>query len=926
MKSLEKKLRLVEITPIEILQHHPCACNLSLILKAQQTPEMLNFVCSKDGLALKYASKKLITSELCEIAVKQNGIAIEYIPEKIIKNKGMDWFKHICDVAVSNNGKAVAYIPPDMLTKELIFKAVERSPLCIEYVPRKRITKTLSKLAVRGNGLSLKYIPKRLINKEIVDLAISENAMAIRYVPQDYINQELCNICFDKNCSVLAYLPVEYITEKMCIQTIEQKRFSVEEKYGLYDTSNIALVTFYDFPDEMRNNITILNLIIKSCDNNSSQLLEWNEKVIKKNEEYPNSYKDKRDKEINPLLEQTVEYLLTKKIEIKHIEHIGIEPPELLMENMDFYTKNAKIPLQTQIPTSYNIVPYSKGDVVTYEFSGNEENAYTIYYISDIHIEHQISNELQKISEKTAEEKEQYIIEFVDKKVRTMISNIAPNSNSILLIGGDVADSVYLSAVFYKYLFKYWNSGCIISVLGNHELWDGTSQNDWINPNFKSRSVETIVENYRTIITRDTIFKKSNLLENELYIIYKSQYKNQKGIFDPSFGHRIISEKDILNAPLNELTDLLSKCTFILLGGIGYSGLNAEYNADIGLYRKAITSLEEDRYRSKCFRKVYEKVKQCANNKQVIVLTHTPVYNWTDESCKSNWIYINGHTHRNTIKIFDNGAVLSDNQIGYKPKNWKLKSFYTNSRFYDPFENYSDGIYEVTWQQYKDFNLGKEINYEGRGREGVLYMLKRNKIYMFLLMSEKSLYLMEGGAIKKLKIKNINYYYDNMIKYSEKLNKFVEPYKNLMKKLSSEIKKIGGDGKIHGAIIDISFVSHIYVDPYNGKITPYAAPSMSARLTFDNIQQLIEYEEPKLLDKFLIEYKKKSIPLITEYIVNHSNNYELELLPQVVLGTEMYAPSGIIKKIQFLWEKNIIRIWNDDLLQNSYNDTTPLLE
>ena len=44
------------------------------------------------------------------------------------------------------------------------------------------------------------------------------------------------------------------------------------------------------------------------------------------------------------------------------------------------------------------------------------------------------------------------------------------------------------------------------------------------------------------------------------------------------------------------------------------------------------------------------------------------------------------------------------------------------------------------------------------------------------------------------------------------------PYRNALKTISKEIRAFGGNGNIHGCIIDIDFFNHIYVNPFDGKI------------------------------------------------------------------------------------------------------------
>ena len=39
------------------------------------------------------------------------------------------------------------------------------------------------------------------------------------------------------------------------------------------------------------------------------------------------------------------------------------------------------------------------------------------------------------------------------------------------------------------------------------------------------------------------------------------------------------------------------------------------------------------------------------------------------------------------------------------PSNWKLNGFSTRKFWFDPFESYKDGIYQITSEQYEEFNM-----------------------------------------------------------------------------------------------------------------------------------------------------------------------------------------------------------------------------
>lgn len=804
MNELKRKLHIIEISQEEQIQLYPTAHNLSKIPKAKQNKEMVTFVCTHDGMALEYVSKKLITLELCEIAVAQNSMSLQFVPKSYLdlNGKNDDYKKRI-------------------LT--LYNKAIEKDGVSIAFIPQEYISLDMSKTAImsfkKRNGRSASYWGR----------------YPIYYVPEKFRTHQLY-------VDAITYSP-------FCIKDINPHYEEYESLFKLAFSLNKE---------------SILGVELRFM---SPAMLEL----------YRN-YKTEREalfKEHNKSLPQP-KYQLLKKDDCEDVIEIQENYPSSLSKNI------------ITIPSSH--------DMMIWDLSEDGFSLRDFFYISDIHIEHQIMDVLLSSGAKKRDEINKFVSDFLDNKI-TEMTNINHDYNSTLLIAGDVANNVNLEELFFDKLKELWK-GEIISILGNHELWDGTGPSQWGNKKYTSRSIEHIVEDYKEAINS----YNCHILENDIYVEYKN------GI------NYTITEKDILDTSIEDLSEFLSECKYIILGGIGYSGLNPVYNSDMGLYRKAITSKEEDLNRSKRFLDVYNKVKLCANDKRVIVMTHTPIYDWMNEKCVKNWIYVNGHTHQNTYIRTDNTTILADNQIGYTPKNWSLNLF-TLDCIYNPFSDMSDGIHIITPEQYRDFNAGYGISNVIYKLTDTIYMLKKNNIYMFLSESLYSLCLLNGGQKRKLNNSDIHYYYDNMESYCNKVKEIMSPYNNIMVQLSNEVKKFGGSGTVHGCIVDISWFSHLYVNPYDGKITPYWAINIMGRDVYKNIRLLLEEKEPELYNKYLLENHEGNLNLLA---IDGNNKKSLTIkeavMPRWVWGTEIYQPSKIMRSIQYVLQQNIIRIWNDDLL------------
>lgn len=202
---------------------------------------------------------------------------------------------------------------------------------------------------------------------------------------------------------------------------------------------------------------------------------------------------------------------------------------------------------------------------------------------------------------------------------------------------------------------------------------------------------------------------------------------------------------------------------------------------------------------------------------------------------------------------------------------------------------------------------------------GDLYVLKYNGIYMFVLKSKSSLCLLDGGQRHKL-AHDINYYYKNIPEYIRKTLKTFTPYQKALSKISAEVKALGGDGTIHGCIVDIDWYNHIYLNPVDGKITPYYALNMTNKIVFSDVESLLKLSPyPPLLSngKSVHATKEKKISVLTR---NTSKEWKLATLPQAVLDRSMYEPSHIMRSIQYMLDQNILRFWDDTILSINDNE------
>lgn len=293
-------------------------------------------------------------------------------------------------------------------------------------------------------------------------------------------------------------------------------------------------------------------------------------------------------------------------------------------------------------------------EVVTYQIEIERNlDRINFFYISDIHLCHRINYHFK---EKATQEEIKF---YVKKLARQMVNSTYPPYNSYLLIAGDTSSDFEIAKVFYSEIAKqWWNKKYIIVISGNHELWDPYV------------TMEDNILQYRDFFNSIGV----TYLHNELLCIEELEHN-----FLLRSGHEkkrtVLNEKQILECSREEIREVVKKCPIIILGGIGFSGLNKKYNATNMRYGKSFEGktarevVEKDIIETNKFNNIYEKVNSAISNNKVIVLTHMKKSDWNDDAYNPNWIYLNGHDHHNYYEFSKEKVIYADNQIGYKAQN-----------------------------------------------------------------------------------------------------------------------------------------------------------------------------------------------------------------------------------------------------------------
>lgn len=288
----------------------------------------------------------------------------------------------------------------------------------------------------------------------------------------------------------------------------------------------------------------------------------------------------------------------------------------------------------------------------------------------------------------------------------------------------------------------------------------------------------------------------------------------------------------------------------------------------------------------------------------ILCLLYDPKADWSKANeLQGGFIYLNGHSHKNLF--YDDGIyrIYADNQIGYYAKSLMAKYFYVDCTI-DIFGRYLDGIYEITADEYRDFYRKKNIRME-YNRSNKLYMIKKNGYYMFINEYENgTLYILNGGAIKKLPINSLEYYYNNIEHVVAIINPPLQKFTEYQTSIAGAVKSFGGSGVIHGAIVDIDFFNHIYVNPIDMTITPYWADDIIHKIVYPSVPALLEDRCPQMF----IAYKNLSDSELNKQLILQSKTKCLG--KEVYLSTDIYRASNEMKKMQKLID-GILTTWID---------------
>lgn len=580
----------------------------------------------------------------------------------------------------------------------------------------------------------------------------------------------------------------------------------------------------------------------------------------------------------------------------------------------------------------------------------------TFYYISDIHLEHRILHAFPNgCSDKQA-------LEFIDDIVSSLLTDDIAlfDHDSLILFGGDTAASFYMAASFYSSFVRTWDKKNKAYFLSRKNIvlalmkdlkpikkqlstwekehpWVRYAKRDLLEYSDKrvSKKIKQLIIKQRELekalnnaagFSPDHYLKKWSAPKKRIYVVLGNHelwgFNSVKECTDAY--QRLFSNLGI--EFLNNCTRQISVSPGAqIIGGLGYAGYNESFNARDFIYRDTINR-EQEIICTQKWEDYYHKAVEAArrSNSLLFVLTHNPPYDWNKQKAlDENCVYFYGHSHRNTLSYYEgtNTYVFADNQIGYENETvaFKKDSVFLRS---NPFANYSDGVHEITPEDYLLFQRYKCIRIQGAKpiekhvqNGSKFYLIKEKEYYGFFIVcdqkekaSQNGAYICFGGSIRKIGSCTDICYFAN--KFSLVINTILAdfyPYRKAQEEISAAVKTFGGSGRIHGYIIDIDFFNHIMLNPTDGKLSFYYSEYYGSMILYDTLPDLLRHQCPPLLESYL----KQNSEGIDKYYKRLEKSGSENNRVYVDIKNSPYHDSAVFNQIQRLFEAKVLRVWAD---------------
>ncbi|WP_022772131.1 hypothetical protein [Butyrivibrio sp. AE2015] len=277
---------------------------------------------------------------------------------------------------------------------------------------------------------------------------------------------------------------------------------------------------------------------------------------------------------------------------------------------------------------------------------------------------------------------------------------------------------------------------------------------------------------------------------------------------------------------------------------------------------------------------------------------------------------------------------------------------------------YPNGIHKISIEDYWSYLKTVDDRYKRVLRprfKNIEYInfVKNSGYIMFLSVSPTGQLSILHGAKKETTNYSVEYFYENMGNYANRVVSLFSSYWDTLYAISESLRKLAPSteplkrnhyskyidtqkslgikplsfkkwynergkniclsGKVHGCIVDIDYLNHIYINPFDGTIVPYFAVSMYDKDVYRNTLSLISAQRPEMLESLKeIAMKEDTAVMASDAQVYQlvSINDEISTETVKVYDFSMYSVSNKLKALQQIYDKNLIQVWYDDILKD----------
>ena len=543
------------------------------------------------------------------------------------------------------------------------------------------------------------------------------------------------------------------------------------------------------------------------------------------------------------------------------------------------------------------------------DFMSTWENIADIEYSRNYKELYPIRSELEPAAERFTEWKDKHpwfnnaqkpVAEYSDKKVPPEIKEIYARKEELEQQLEEKYEELNLSHSWESRYESSRQHKYVYSILGNHELWDFASFDAC------AAAYEKLFQELGISFLNDNCSSLGPYMYPYRIHYDAETHKNAKTLLQRNEN------------PEEYDRQLFYAENIVVVGGLGFAGMNPSLNANQGIYGMTVNRNEELKRCKEWKNCVYKAVNLARENHcSLVVLSHTPVSDWLEHpEDLDNCFLFSGHTHRNVAYGAENNTFFfADNQVGYKGKTFRFKKAVLHLPR-DPFASDPDGFREITCAEFKEYYRYVRDNIPGMSKieqqveqcEAKLYVIKQDGYVGFFVSSPRGVYICNGGVVRRIgKPESLDRYMANFMTMINKYITALTPLRRAQEQLSAYIKSIGGVGKIHGTIVDIDFFNHVMVNTNDGSLVYYYSPVFGAVKRYPDFRSLIHNHCPMLEAAFLAAGDTQLVP-IAEALASEPESYE-----RVDIRNSPYALSRRVNALQRLFEKRILRDWNPDL-------------